>query len=91
MKRQLEATGLTTEQTEISEEALVESIQVQRNSLGFILTFNWNAGSIALPTQTTALLKGSPAIGKAPKPSAPKCDQRGRKRDQKPDIGAFER
>lgn len=40
---------------EISEEGLVESIQIQRNSLGFILTFNWNAGSIALPTQTTAL------------------------------------
>ena len=43
------------------------------------------------PTKTMALRKGSPAIGKAGKSSAPKRDQRGRKRDKHPDIGAFER
>ena len=43
------------------------------------------------PTETVALKAGSPAIGKAHKPSAPERDQRGRKRDRKPDIGAFER
>jgi CSLREA domain-containing protein len=43
------------------------------------------------PTQTVALKKGSPAIGKADRPSAPARDQRGRKRDERPDIGAFER
>lgn len=43
------------------------------------------------PTQTVALKKGSPAIGKAHKASAPSRDQRGRKRDSKPDIGAYER
>jgi len=43
------------------------------------------------PTKTMALRKGSPAIAKAHKPSAPKRDQRGRKRDRKPDIGAYER
>ena len=42
------------------------------------------------PTETVALKRGSPAIGKA-KRSAPGRDQRGRKRDRKPDIGAFER
>jgi hypothetical protein len=43
------------------------------------------------PTQTIALQKGSPAINKANKPSAPKKDQRGVKRGKKPDIGAYER
>ncbi len=43
------------------------------------------------PTKTVALKKGSPAIGKAHRPSTPNRDQRGRKRDSKPDIGAFER
>jgi CSLREA domain-containing protein len=43
------------------------------------------------PTETIALKKGSPAIGKAVKSEAPKRDQRGVKRDNKPDIGAFER
>ena len=43
------------------------------------------------PTKTIALLKRSPAIGKAHRPSATKRDQRGRKRDRKPDIGAYER
>jgi CSLREA domain-containing protein len=43
------------------------------------------------PTKTVALKQGSPAIGKAHKPSAPNRDQRGRKRDANPDIGAFER
>ena len=43
------------------------------------------------PTKTVALKKGSPAIGKARKPSAPNRDQRRRKRDSDPDIGAFER
>ena len=42
------------------------------------------------PTKTVALKKGSPAIGKAGS-SPPKCDQRGVKRDAKPDIGAYER
>ena len=43
------------------------------------------------PTKTTALRKGSPAIGKAVKAAAPRRDQRGVKRDNKPDIGAYER
>jgi CSLREA domain-containing protein len=42
-------------------------------------------------TQTIALQKGSPAINKANKPSAPKKDQRGVKRGKRPDIGAYER
>jgi hypothetical protein len=43
------------------------------------------------PTETIALRKGSPAIGKAVKSEAPNRDQRGVKRDNNPDIGAFER
>ena len=43
------------------------------------------------PTKTLALKRGSPAIGKAVKAAAPTRDQRGVKRDHKPDIGAFER
>jgi hypothetical protein len=43
------------------------------------------------PTETIALKKNSPAIGKAHKPSAPERDQRGQRRDNNPDIGAFER
>jgi predicted outer membrane repeat protein len=43
------------------------------------------------PTKTVALKKGSAAIGHAHKPSAPNRDQRGRKRDNNPDAGAFER
>jgi hypothetical protein len=43
------------------------------------------------PTKTVELRKGSPAIGKAKRSTAPGRDQRGRKRDRKPDIGAFER
>jgi hypothetical protein len=43
------------------------------------------------PTQTIALKRRSPAIGKASKQTSPGRDQRGRKRDSKPDIGAFER
>ena len=43
------------------------------------------------PTETIALKRRSPAIGNAHKPSAPGKDQRGRKRDKHPDIGAFER
>ena len=42
------------------------------------------------PTDTVALKKGSPAIGKAGN-DAPAKDQRGRKRDRQPDIGAYER
>jgi CSLREA domain-containing protein len=42
------------------------------------------------PTKTHALLKGSPAIGKA-NSSAPGKDQRGRRRDSDPDAGAYER
>lgn len=40
-------------------------------------------------TGTIPLLPGSPAIDAAG-PSAPPRDQRGRRRDQRPDIGAFE-
>jgi len=43
------------------------------------------------PTATIALRRRSPAIGKAGKQSSPGRDQRGRKRDKKPDVGAFER
>ena len=42
------------------------------------------------PTETVALKNGSPAIGKAGN-DAPGKDQRGRDRDNQPDIGAFER
>lgn len=42
------------------------------------------------PTETHALKRGSPAIGKAGK-SAPARDQRGVKRDAHPDAGAYER
>jgi hypothetical protein len=42
-------------------------------------------------TKTIALKRGSPAIGHAKKSSAPKRDQRGQKRDRRPDAGAFER
>jgi hypothetical protein len=45
-----------------------------------------NGGS----TATVALKNGSPAIGAAGN-DAPERDQRGRKRDDQPDIGAFER
>lgn len=43
------------------------------------------------PTETVALLRHSPAIGRASKATATKRDQRGIKRDSKPDIGAYER
>jgi hypothetical protein len=43
------------------------------------------------PTKTVALKRGSAAIGNAHKPSVPNRDQRGRKRDNDPDTGAFER
>ena len=42
------------------------------------------------PTKTIALEKGSKAIDHAGM-GAPDRDQRGRQRDAKPDIGAFER
>ncbi len=43
------------------------------------------------PTETIALLAGSPAINKANPKTSEKRDQRGHKRDRKhPDIGAFE-
>jgi Right handed beta helix region len=48
-------------------------------------------GDYGGPTQTHALLKGSPAIGEARRKTAPKRDQRGNKRDKHPDIGAYER
>ena len=41
-------------------------------------------------TKTIALMKGSRAIGGA-EPDAVRVDQRGVKRDKKPDIGAYER
>ena len=43
------------------------------------------------PTRTHALKPESPAVDKAHAGSAPHRDQRGVKRDAKPDIGAFER
>jgi hypothetical protein len=42
------------------------------------------------PTQTIALRRASPAIDNAARTSSPKRDQRGFKRDDKPDIGAYE-
>ena len=42
------------------------------------------------PTETIALKAGSPAVGRAGG-SAPARDQRGRRRDRNPDIGAYER
>jgi CSLREA domain-containing protein len=42
------------------------------------------------PTNTLALRRGSPAIDHASKKTSPKRDQRGFKRDDKPDIGAYE-
>jgi CSLREA domain-containing protein len=42
------------------------------------------------PTETIALLLGSPAINKASPTTSKKVDQRGYKRDSKPDIGAYE-
>jgi CSLREA domain-containing protein len=42
------------------------------------------------PTKTVALETGSPAIGKAGKASSAKRDQRGRRRDEHPDVGAYE-
>jgi CSLREA domain-containing protein len=42
------------------------------------------------PTQTIALTANSPAIGKASARTTPALDQRGRRRDRHPDIGAFE-
>lgn len=43
------------------------------------------------PTMTHALTRKSAAVGEASPGSAPKRDQRGVKRDKRPDIGAFER
>jgi hypothetical protein len=42
------------------------------------------------PTNTLALKRGSPAIDHASKKTSPNRDQRGFKRDRKPDIGAYE-
>jgi hypothetical protein len=42
------------------------------------------------PTKTIALRRHSPAINHASKRTSPKRDQRGFKRDTKPDIGAYE-
>ena len=43
------------------------------------------------PTRTIALQRHSPAIAHAGKATAPGRDQRGYRRDEKPDTGAFER
>jgi len=43
------------------------------------------------PTETIALKRGSPAIGRARNATAQNRDQRGQKRDRNPDAGAFER
>jgi predicted outer membrane repeat protein len=42
------------------------------------------------PTKTRALPKGSPAIDAGVKAGAPTVDQRGKPRDAKPDLGAYE-
>jgi hypothetical protein len=42
------------------------------------------------PTETIALLSGSPAINKASHKTSKRVDQRGYKRDAEPDIGAYE-
>jgi hypothetical protein len=42
-------------------------------------------------TETHALLKGSPAIDNGIAVEGVTTDQRGKKRDRKPDIGAFEK
>lgn len=47
-------------------------------------------GDYGGPTQTVPLRADSPAIGKADDNTAPAKDQRGHKRDARPDIGAFE-
>jgi hypothetical protein len=60
---------------------------------GDIVKANPRLGKLASnggPTATVALKKGSPAIGAGGDDSEPR-DQRGRKRDNHPDIGAFER
>jgi len=43
------------------------------------------------PTKTIRLKKRSPAIGHASRQTSPKRDQRGVRRDRRPDVGAFER
>ena len=43
------------------------------------------------PTKTIALRKRSPAIGHASMTTSPNRDQRGVRRDKRPDTGAFER
>lgn len=43
------------------------------------------------PTQTVPLLRGSRALDGAKRATAPARDQRGHRRDRRPDIGAFER
>ncbi len=48
------------------------------------LAFNGGA------TRTIALLKGSPAINQAGQATSETRDQRGFRRDEKPDVGAFE-
>ena len=61
---------------------------------GDIVRKNPRLGKLARnggPTKTVALKKGSPAIGEAKRSTAPGKDQRGRKRDRRPDVGAFER
>jgi CSLREA domain-containing protein len=60
---------------------------------GDIVKKNAKLGDLAKnggPTKTVELKQGSPAIGKAGNDSEKK-DQRGHKRDNHPDIGAFER
>jgi hypothetical protein len=52
-----------------------------------IATLGDNGG----PTKTIALKNHSAAIGAASRQTAPARDQRGRKRDAHPDIGAYER
>ena len=42
------------------------------------------------PTKTMALPKGSPAIDAGVTAGAPATDQRGKPRDAKPDVGAYE-
>jgi trimeric autotransporter adhesin len=64
------------------------------DATGDMIRSNPKIGQLARnggPTKTVALKAGSAAIDEAKRSSAPGRDQRGVRRDNKPDIGAFER
>jgi hypothetical protein len=73
---------------------LTEVVDCTFGGPGDLIRANPKVGALKAnggPTQTIALKRGSPAIGKAHKPSSTTRDQRGRKRDANSDIGAYER